>query len=76
MNFAGGQETNEQEGHVDQTTFACVEAAQTSEQQAQVSYEVVQLPELPQPEPKQPKEKKVFKCQVCEKIFSHTGKGF
>ena len=69
MNFAG--EANEQEGQVDQTTFACVEAAQTTEQQGQVSYEVVQLP---QSQTKQPKEKKIFKCQTCEKIFSHTGK--
>ena len=51
----------------------CVEAAQSAEQQAQVDYEVVQLAQ-PQPaHPIEPKEKKVFKCQVCGKIFAHTG---
>jgi hypothetical protein len=69
MNFPG--ETNQQGTQVDQTTFACVEAAQTTEQQAQVNYAVVPQTQL---QPKQPKEKKVFQCQVCEKIFSHTGK--
>ena len=66
--FAG--EATEQEGNVDQATFACVEAAQSSEQQTQVNYEVVQF----QPaQPKPPKEKKVYRCQTCEKVFMHTG---
>lgn len=60
---------------VDQATFACVEAAQTSEQQEQVNYEIAALPQPPR-QNKPPKEKKILKCQVCDKVFSHTGKIF
>lgn len=76
MTYTFVDESIEQGGQVDQTTFECVEAAQTTEQQAQVHYDVPQLPQsqLPLSQHLQPrKEKKVFQCGVCEKIFSHSG---